>query len=154
MDDPTAFHLLRAFRAGVYTCLGARRDALFEALDAATSVAYLSAQAAAAEAHRAAGSVSQARSAAQAARVAEWAAQADNEERQAERLKIQIERYKDLIDASQSGGPNGEFMFHVKAPQFDGLSLIAQHKLVYAPVQHLIDDGSIHALKIKTEVAT
>src|SRR5438874_1471703 len=38
MDDPTAFHLLRAFRAGVYTCLGARRDALFEALDAATSV--------------------------------------------------------------------------------------------------------------------
>jgi acid stress-induced BolA-like protein IbaG/YrbA len=43
---------------------------------------------------------------------------------------------------------------HVKAPQFDGLSLIAQHKLVYAPVQHLIDDGSIHALKIKTEVAT
>jgi stress-induced morphogen len=43
---------------------------------------------------------------------------------------------------------------HVKAPQFDGLSLIAQHKLVYGPVQHLIDDGSIHALKIKTEVAT
>src|SRR6059058_249346 len=38
MDDPTAFHLLRAFRAGVYTCLGARRDALFEALDAATTV--------------------------------------------------------------------------------------------------------------------
>jgi acid stress-induced BolA-like protein IbaG/YrbA len=43
---------------------------------------------------------------------------------------------------------------HVKAPQFDGLSLIAQHKLVYAPVQHLIDDGTIHALKIKTEVPT
>src|SRR5207248_9145472 len=38
MDDPTGVHLLRAFRAGVYTCLGARRDALFEALDAATSV--------------------------------------------------------------------------------------------------------------------
>src|SRR5207237_9243671 len=38
MDDPTAVHRLRAFRAGVYTCLGARRDALFEALDAATSV--------------------------------------------------------------------------------------------------------------------
>ena len=40
------------------------------------------------------------------------------------------------------------------APRFDGLSLIAQHKLVYAPVQHLLDDGTIHALKIKTEVAT
>jgi hypothetical protein len=38
MDEPTAFHLLRAFRAGVYACLGARRDALFEALDAATTV--------------------------------------------------------------------------------------------------------------------
>lgn len=39
----------------------------------------------------------------------------------------------------------------VRAPQFDGLTLIAQHRLVYAPVQHLLDDGSIHALKIKTE---
>ena len=49
----------------------------------------------------------------------------------------------------------GDHLFaHVTAPQFDGLSLIAQHKLVYAPVQHLIDDGTIHALKIKTEVAT
>src|SRR5215210_3287963 len=38
MNDPTLFDTLRAFRAGVYTCLGARRDALFEALDAATSV--------------------------------------------------------------------------------------------------------------------
>jgi hypothetical protein len=38
MDEPTTLHLLRAFRAGVYACLGARRDALFEALDAATSV--------------------------------------------------------------------------------------------------------------------
>jgi hypothetical protein len=48
MDEPTTFPLLRAFRAGVYACLGARRDALFEALDAATttgrvpSLAYLS----------------------------------------------------------------------------------------------------------------
>jgi hypothetical protein len=48
MDEPTTFHLLREFRAGVYACLGARRDALFEALDAATTtgrvpaLAYLS----------------------------------------------------------------------------------------------------------------
>ncbi len=40
---------------------------------------------------------------------------------------------------------------HVRAPQFAGLSLIEQHKLVYAPVQHLLDDGTIHALKIRTE---
>ena len=37
MIDPSAFHTLRAFRAEVYACLGARRDALFEALDAATT---------------------------------------------------------------------------------------------------------------------
>ena len=48
MDEPLTFHLLRVFRAGVYACLEARRDALFEALDAATtigrvpSLAYLS----------------------------------------------------------------------------------------------------------------
>ena len=40
---------------------------------------------------------------------------------------------------------------HVRAPQFTGLPLIEQHRLVYAPVQHLLDDGSIHALQIKTE---
>ena len=38
MNDLTAFHALQAFRTGVYQRLGARRDALFEALDAATTV--------------------------------------------------------------------------------------------------------------------
>src|SRR5262249_16549413 len=38
MSDPTPFHALQAFRTGVYQRLGARRDALFEALDAATTV--------------------------------------------------------------------------------------------------------------------
>jgi hypothetical protein len=38
MSDPTAFNRLRAFRVGVYRSLGARRDALFETLDAATTV--------------------------------------------------------------------------------------------------------------------
>jgi hypothetical protein len=38
MIDPTLFNALQAFRAGVYRRLGARRDALFEALDAATTV--------------------------------------------------------------------------------------------------------------------
>src|SRR5215210_6525560 len=38
MLDPTLLHTLRAFRAQVYASLGARRDALFETLDAATSV--------------------------------------------------------------------------------------------------------------------
>src|SRR4051794_41432423 len=38
MNDLILFDTLRAFRAGVYQSLGARRDALFEALDAATTV--------------------------------------------------------------------------------------------------------------------
>src|SRR5438309_7221082 len=38
MIDLTPFHALQAFRTGVYQHLGARRDALFEALDAATTV--------------------------------------------------------------------------------------------------------------------
>jgi stress-induced morphogen len=39
----------------------------------------------------------------------------------------------------------------VRSDRFGGLSLIEQHRLVYAPVQHLLDNGSIHALQIKTE---
>jgi stress-induced morphogen len=39
----------------------------------------------------------------------------------------------------------------IRSDRFEGLSLIEQHKLVYAPVQHLIDDGTVHALQIKTE---
>src|SRR5438067_1928470 len=48
MIDPVLFNTLREFRAGVYRRFGARRDALFELLDAATvaglvpSLAYLS----------------------------------------------------------------------------------------------------------------
>ena len=48
MVDPVMFNSLRRFRAGVYGALRARRDALFELLDAATvaglvpSLAYLS----------------------------------------------------------------------------------------------------------------
>src|ERR1700737_3713366 len=48
MIDPATLNTLRQFRARVYDCFGARRDALFELLDAATvaglvpSLAYLS----------------------------------------------------------------------------------------------------------------
>src|SRR5437588_9290236 len=38
MNDLTWFYALQAFRTGVYQQFGARRDALFEALDAATTV--------------------------------------------------------------------------------------------------------------------
>jgi stress-induced morphogen len=38
----------------------------------------------------------------------------------------------------------------VTAPQFEGLSRIDQHRLVKSAVQARMDDGSIHALSLKT----
>jgi stress-induced morphogen len=41
---------------------------------------------------------------------------------------------------------------YVRAPQFSGLPLIEQHRLVNTAVDHLLGPGRpIHALKIKTE---
>ncbi len=62
----------------------------------------------------------------------------------------------------QQAFPNGEvevssfsgsdhLSARVRSDRFGGLSLIEQHRLVYAPVQHLLNDGTIHALQIKTE---
>jgi stress-induced morphogen len=41
----------------------------------------------------------------------------------------------------------------VSAPQFEGLSRIDQHRLVKAAVKERFEDGQIHALSIKTDVA-
>lgn len=38
----------------------------------------------------------------------------------------------------------------IQAVEFAGKGLIDQHKMVYAAVQDLIDQGYLHALKIKT----
>ncbi len=38
----------------------------------------------------------------------------------------------------------------VRAPQFEGLSRIDQHRLVKAAVKEHFDDGSIHALSVQT----
>lgn len=40
----------------------------------------------------------------------------------------------------------------VRAPQFAGRSRIDQHRMVKSAVQERMDDGSIHALSVKTEV--
>jgi stress-induced morphogen len=42
----------------------------------------------------------------------------------------------------------------VSATQFDGLSRIDQHRLVKAAVKARFDDGTIHALSVKTEVVS
>ncbi|HEY1853161.1 MAG TPA: BolA/IbaG family iron-sulfur metabolism protein [Solirubrobacterales bacterium] len=41
----------------------------------------------------------------------------------------------------------------VSASQFEGLPRIEQHRLVKAAVQERFDDGTIHALSVKTSVA-
>ena len=40
----------------------------------------------------------------------------------------------------------------VRAPQFEGRSRIDQHRMVKAAVQERMEDGSIHALSVKTEI--
>ena len=40
----------------------------------------------------------------------------------------------------------------VAAPQFDGMKRIDQHRRCAAPVRASLDDGTIHALSIKTTV--
>lgn len=45
----------------------------------------------------------------------------------------------------------GDHLFaEIVAPQFAGLSRLEQHRMVYAAVQSRFDDGSVHALALKT----
>ena len=46
-------------------------------------------------------------------------------------------------------GTGDHLRAEVKAPQFEGLSRINQHRLVKAAVRSRFDDGTIHALTIK-----
>ena len=46
-------------------------------------------------------------------------------------------------------GTGDHLLAEVKAPQFEGLSRINQHRLVKAAVRSRFDDGTIHALTIK-----
>jgi stress-induced morphogen len=71
-------------------------------------------------------------------------------------LKRRIEAHlpgstAEIVDTT---GTEDHFRAHVRAPQFSGLPLIEQHKLVYAAVQDMLDDGSIHALSMKTVSAS
>jgi stress-induced morphogen len=56
----------------------------------------------------------------------------------------------EVIDETGSGD---HLRATVRAPQFAGRTRIDQHRLVRAAVQPRMDDGSIHALSIKTSTA-
>jgi stress-induced morphogen len=78
-------------------------------------------------------------------------------------MAISLDEVRLLIEASLPGaevevidetGTKDHLRAEVKAPQFEGLSRIDQHRLVKKAVQARFDDGSIHALSVKTEVLT
>jgi stress-induced morphogen len=48
-------------------------------------------------------------------------------------------------------GGGDHFQVTVESPRFSGLSLVEQHRLVYAALQSPLEDGTIHELRIKTK---
>jgi stress-induced morphogen len=77
-------------------------------------------------------------------------------------MAIELDEVKRLIEAALPGaavevsdqtGGGDHLMAVVRAPQFEGLGRIDQHRLVKAAVQERMDDGSIHALSLKTSPA-
>jgi len=48
-------------------------------------------------------------------------------------------------------GTGDHFHVTVVSPRFDGLSLVEQHKLVYAALAEPLADGTIHELRITTK---
>jgi stress-induced morphogen len=76
-------------------------------------------------------------------------------------VAISLDEVRLMIEASLPGakvevvdetGTPDHLRATVAAPQFEGLSRIEQHKLVKKAVQTRFEDGSIHALSIKTSV--
>ena len=76
-------------------------------------------------------------------------------------MAIALDEVRLLIEAALPGatvevvdetGTQDHLRATVAAPQFEGLARIEQHKLVKKACQARFDDGSIHALSIKTSV--
>jgi stress-induced morphogen len=76
-------------------------------------------------------------------------------------VAISLDEVRLLIEASLPGaevevldetGSQDHLRAEVTAPQFEGLTRIEQHRLVKKAVQARFDDGSIHALSVKTSV--
>jgi stress-induced morphogen len=71
-----------------------------------------------------------------------------------EELKTMIEAALPgaTVEVSDEDGGGQHLRAEVSAPQFEGLSKIDQHRLVKAAVKDRFDDGTIHALSVKTGV--
>ena len=66
------------------------------------------------------------------------------------RLMIEAALPGAKVEVIDETGTQDHLRATVTTPQFEGLSRIEQHKLVKKAVQPRFDDGSIHALSIKT----
>jgi len=66
------------------------------------------------------------------------------------RIRIEAHLPGSTAEVIDTTGTGDHFSARVTAPQFETLRLLEQHKLVYAAVQSGLDDGSIHALQLKT----
>ena len=78
-------------------------------------------------------------------------------------MPVDLEELRGMIEAALPGaavevfdedGGGQHLKAVVSAAQFEGLSRIDQHRLVKAAVKERFDDGTIHALSVKTSVAS
>jgi stress-induced morphogen len=60
---------------------------------------------------------------------------------------------RELAVLDRTGGGD-HFQVTVVSPRFDGLSLVEQHRLVYAALEGPMADGTIHELRITTRGET
>jgi stress-induced morphogen len=60
---------------------------------------------------------------------------------------------RELAVLDRTGGGD-HFQVTVVSPQFNGLSLVEQHRLVYAALEGPMADGTIHELRITTRGET
>jgi stress-induced morphogen len=60
---------------------------------------------------------------------------------------------RELAVLDRTGGGD-HFQITVVSPRFNGLSLIEQHRLVYAALEGPMADGTIHELRITTRGET
>lgn len=76
-------------------------------------------------------------------------------------MPVDLEELKEMIEAALPGasvevsdedGGGQHLLAVVAAPQFEGRSRIDQHRLVKAAVKARFDDGTVHALSVKTSV--
>jgi len=54
------------------------------------------------------------------------------------------------VEVRDLTGTGDHFEARVISPDFDGKSMVEQHKLVYAPLQDVLKTGELHALALKT----